>query len=142
MNVHCVFLVMCFIVFFWSCVSLCFSGHVFHSILCCRRFLQQIQLRIILQISIALTLTLATLLAGATATEYRIVCVAVSALLQFFPLVIFCWTLVQIFHLHRVLVRVFHEEIDMFFTKSVMFAWGKCLPTCTSATSHCMLALS
>eukprot|EP00117_Sycon_ciliatum_P029197 scpid7922/ scgid2430/ Latent-transforming growth factor beta-binding protein 4 len=89
-----------------------------------RRFRQQIQLRIIMQISLALLCTLATLLSGATATGIRPICITVAALLQYFPLVMFCWTLVQIFHLHRIIVRVFTKEIDMFFTKAVLFAWG------------------
>ena len=81
--------------------------------------------RILINLCLALMLTLICFVAGADRTEPVYVCRGFAVAIQYFLLASFCWMSVESVNLYLSFVVVMGSYITKFTRKAAIFAWGK-----------------
>lgn len=94
----------------------------------CRKFRQEMRTRILLQVVLSMSAVSSCLVLSSNSStrRQREQCTFLAVLLQYFPLAMFFWTLVEAGFLYRLFLGVYAKEIRYFFTKCCLFAWGMC----------------
>ncbi|XP_071126473.1 latrophilin-like protein LAT-2 [Mytilus edulis] len=80
------------------------------------------RVRVHKQLAISIILVQVFFLVGIDRTENKYVCTAMAALLHYSLNSMFCWMLIEGFHLYVMLVKVFRRRAN--FKKYMLFGWG------------------